>query len=97
MEPLFGDPEPRPVPDQEAAAEPGAEHEADRVAEEGGKPGDPEDQRKRDVALAGDCAAEQHRELAGGDQADESPGLEEGEDADQEVGPRAETPGEITR
>src|SRR5262249_51643454 len=87
LEARLADPEPLAVLDQEAAPEPGTEHEADRVAREGAEPGDRQDHRQGDVPLTRDRPAEHHRELARSDQPDEGPGLEEGQRADQQVGP----------
>ena len=55
-----------------------------RVAEEGGEPGDGQQQHHVDLALAGDDAAEDHRELARRDQPDERARLEERERGDQQ-------------
>ena len=77
----------RPVAEDEVPPEPAAEQEAHRVAGPGAEPDDRDRQLDRVLALAGDRAAEDHRRLAGEDEADEGAGLEEGEQADQQVGP----------
>ena len=95
FEALVGDPEARPVADDEVAPEAAADEEAGRVAGPGGEPGDRDQDVDVDRPLAGDGAAEQHHRLAGDDEADEGAGLGEGEDADQQVGPGAERVGDV--
>src|SRR5215207_3579213 len=94
-QPLLRDPDPGAVLDQESPSELRAQHEADRVAAEGGEPGDREDHRQRDVALLSDRPTQYHRELARRDQTHECPGFEEGEPADEQIRPRAEPLREI--
>jgi hypothetical protein len=78
------------VRDQEAAPELAAESEAREVAGRGGQPDEDEHQAELDLALRRHHAAQHHGRLARGDEPDERAGLEEGERADQRVGPRAE-------
>ena len=53
-------------------------------------PHDRDQHEQRDLALAGDEPADDHRRLARRDQADERAGLQEREHADGEIGPLAE-------
>ena len=90
LEALLGDLHAGAVADHEVAAEPAAEHVGREVAGDGAGPDDRDQDGQRDLALAGDEAADDHRRLPRRDQPDERAGLEEGEDADGEVGPLAE-------
>ena len=83
------------VLDQEAAPELAAERERREVAERRGGPGDREHRDEVDAALRGHHAAEHDRRLTRRDEPDEGAGLEEGERADEQVGPGAERLGEV--
>ncbi len=90
LETIVRDPHLRPVAEHEAAPRPPADEEARRVTRPGAEPHDRDQQRDRDLSLAGDGAAEDHRGLARKDQADEGPRLEEREHANQCIGPVAQ-------
>ena len=90
LEALLGDLHARAVADHEVAAEPAAEHVGGEVAGDGAGPDDRDQDGERDHALARDEAADDDRRLARRDQPDERAGLEEGHDADRQVGPLAE-------
>ena len=59
------------------------------------EPDDRDRQHDRRRPLPGDGARKDHERLARGDQPDEGTGLEEGEHADDDVGPLAEDVGEV--
>ena len=60
------------------------------VAGHRARPHDRDQHEQRDLALAGDEAADDHGRLARRDEADERAGLQEREHADEQVGPRPE-------
>ncbi len=95
LEALVGDPHARAVLEDEAAAEPPADEEAHAVPGPGGEPGDRDQQVDVDRTLARDGTAEQHHGLTRDHEADAGAGLEEGEGADEEVGPGAERVGDV--
>ena len=64
LEPLLGDLHARAVLDHELAAEPAAERVGRHVAEHRAGPHDRDQHHQRDLALAGDEAADDHRRLA---------------------------------
>ena len=90
LKPLLGEPHARPVLDGEVPAEPAPELEADRIAGHRGRPNDPDQELDRERPLPGEDAAEDDRELARGDEAQEGRGLGQRQGRDQQVGPLAE-------
>ena len=80
---------------QEPAPEALAEPEAHQVAERGRDPRDQQHRDEVDVALRRHDPAEHDRRLARRDEPDEGSGLEEGEAADERVGPGPERVGQV--
>ena len=89
---LAADAEARSVAEHEVAAQAPADEEADRVAGKRRDPDDRDREHDRRLTLAGDRTAEDDHRLSGNHQPDERSGLEEGEYADQSVGPVTEYP-----
>ena len=79
LEPLLGDLQPLAVLEQPPAALAPAELVGRDVADDAARPHDRDQRQQRDLALAGDQAADDHRGLARRDEAEERAGLQEGE------------------
>ncbi len=90
LEPRFGDLQACAVLDHELAAESAAEPEAHRIAHEGGKPDEADQETDVDLALAGDNASDDHGCFARSDQSDKGPGFQERQNRDEQVRPLPE-------
>ena len=95
-EPVLGDLQPLAVAQQPRPPEPAPQRVGRQVTGDRARPHDADQDEQRDLALAGHHAADDHRRLARRDEADERAGLEEGEHADDQVGPRPERAADLS-